>query len=128
MPCSTLVIMPLVRTRLQTCSMGSMPPNCTRQARATELIVEKIAWVKEQTAGRAMTVVGYVLLAGFAISVGTFALLLSLVMVVRALDVWLPDAVFGETHMWAAHGILGVVFLLLGAVLLKTKAKKRPRI
>src|SRR3546814_7919366 len=43
MPCSTFVIMPLVRTRLQTCSIGSMPPNCTRQARATELIVSPVA-------------------------------------------------------------------------------------
>ena len=98
------------------------------EVRATEAIVEKVGWVKEQTAGRAITVTGYILLAAFAVSVGTFALILSLIALVRALDVWLPDAVFGEVHTWAAHGIIGVVFLVLGAVLLKTKAKKRPRI
>ena len=28
-------------------------------------------------------------------------------MLVRLLDVYLPDSVFGEDHMWAAYGILG---------------------
>lgn len=99
------------------------------EVRATELIVDKVGWVKEQTAGRAITVAGYVLLGAFAVSLGTFALLLLLIGLVRAVNVWvLPDAIFGETHVWAAHGLIGVVFVLAGLVLLKTKAKKRPRI
>jgi LPXTG-motif cell wall-anchored protein len=33
------------------------------------------------------------------------------------LDSYLPDAVFGEEHMWAAYLIVGLVFVITGAVL-----------
>ena len=40
-------------------------------------------------------------------------------MLVRLLDVYLPDSVFGEDHMWAAYGILGTVISVVGLVLLQ---------
>jgi hypothetical protein len=49
--------------------------------------------------------------------VGTTCLLLLVVGSVRLLDSYLPDAVFGEDHMWAAYLILGLVFVIAGAVL-----------
>ena len=36
---------------------------------------------------------------------------------VRALDAYLPDAVFGEDHIWAAHMIVGAIFTLAGLFL-----------
>ena len=43
-------------------------------------------------------------------------------MFVRILDVYLPDAVFGEDHIWAAYGILGAVFSVAGVVLLSKRS------
>jgi hypothetical protein len=57
--------------------------------------------------------------AGLFLAVaGTGALILLIVMLVRLIDVYLPDSVFGEDHMWAADGILGLVFSVVGLVLL----------
>jgi hypothetical protein len=36
------------------------------------------------------------------------------VMLVRMLNLWLPDSVFGDDHMWAAYGILGAAFSVIG--------------
>ena len=36
------------------------------------------------------------------------AVVLLIVLLVRLLDVYLPDSVFGEDHMWAAYLILGL--------------------
>jgi hypothetical protein len=44
---------------------------------------------------------------------------------VRALDAYLPDAVFGEDHVWAAHGIVGLVFALAGALLWSKRTQRR---
>ncbi len=61
----------------------------------------------------------------FAISLGTVAMVLSIIGAVRALDNYLPDDVFGPTHMWAAHSIMGAVLLLVG-ILVFRKAHKDP--
>ena len=42
---------------------------------------------------------------------------LLIVAAVRLIDVYLPDSVFGEDHMWAAYLILGLVFMVGAAVL-----------
>ena len=44
-------------------------------------------------------------------------------MAVRLLDNYLPDAWFGEDHMWAVHGLIGLVLTLAGVVLW---AKRKP--
>jgi hypothetical protein len=43
---------------------------------------------------------------------------------VRALDVYLPDAVVGEQHTWAAHVLVGAVFTIAGMV---CWSRRKPR-
>lgn len=92
-------------------------------ARLTAQFVDLVGTIREQTSGRAVVAVRYIQYAAFAISLGTVALLIFVIGGVRALDNYLPDAVFGETHTWAAHGILGLVLLVSGIVLLRAKAR-----
>lgn len=97
------------------------------EVRATQKIVETVEKIREQTSGRAITIAGYVLFGAAAISLGTVALIILVVLAVRALNAYLPDAVFGETHMWAAHLITGLILFLAGLVLYLTKARRRPQ-
>lgn len=91
-------------------------------AQATEAIVEQVGRIRDKTTGPARTAATWVVFTAFAVSLGTVALVIFLVGAVRALDAYLPDEVFGETHMWAAHTILGAVLLLVGLVLFRVKA------
>lgn len=95
------------------------------EVRATHKIVETVDKVREQTAGRAVKIARIVLLVLFAVSLGTLAVIIALIGAVRALDNYLPNAVFGETHTWAAHTVIGAVFVLVAVVLLATKARRR---
>lgn len=97
------------------------------EVRATQKIVDTVGKVREQTADRAVAVTRIVLLVLFALSLGTLAVIIFLIGAVRALDNYLPDAVFGETHTWAAHGVIGLVFVLAGLALLATKARRGER-
>ena len=56
--------------------------------------------------------------------VGSVVAVLLIVAAVRLIDVYLPDSVFGEDHMWAAYLILGLVFMVGAAVLWP---RRRPR-
>jgi hypothetical protein len=73
--------------------------------------------VRDKTTGPALTFARAVVYGTFAALVGTACLVLFIAGAVRMLDRYLPDAVFGEEHMWAADLILGVVFVIAGAVL-----------
>lgn len=95
------------------------------EVRATQTIVDTVGKVRDQTAGRAVKVARVLLLVLFALSLGTLAVIITLIGAVRALNNYLPDSVFGETHTWAAHGIIGLVFVLAGAALLATKARRK---
>lgn len=95
------------------------------EVRATRKIVETVEMIRDQTAGRAIKAARIVLLVLFSVSLGTLAVIIAIVGAVRALDNYLPDAVFGETHTWAAHSLIGLVFVLMGVILLATKARRR---
>lgn len=95
-------------------------------ARATEAIVTQVELVRSKTTGPVLKGVRYAVFGFFALSLGTVALIILLIGTVRALDNYLPDAVFGESHTWAAHTILGIVFLVPGVVLYNTRAKAKP--
>ena len=56
--------------------------------------------------------------------VGTAVAVLLAISAVRVLDVYLPDAVVGEQHTWAAHLVVGGIFTLAGMVLW---SRRRPR-
>jgi hypothetical protein len=91
-------------------------------AQAADAIVEQVGKVRDRTTGPAVKIAGYIVFGAFAVLLGTVALILFVIGAVRALDVYLPSAVFGETHTWAAHSILGTV-LVLGGLLTSRKMK-----
>ena len=43
--------------------------------------------------------------------------MLGTIAAVRLIDNYLPDAVFGDEHTWATYLIIGLVFVVAGAVL-----------
>lgn len=83
-------------------------------AQAADAIVDQVGKVRDRTTGPAVRVAGYVVFGAFAGLLGTVAFILFLIGAVRALDAYLPSAVFGDTHMWAAHTVLGAVLVLAG--------------
>ena len=86
-------------------------------AQAADTIEQVVGSVRDKTTGPAITVARAVVYGTFAALVGAACLLLLVIASVRMLDSYLPDAVFGEEHMWAAYLILGLVFVITGAVL-----------
>lgn len=91
-------------------------------AQAADAIVEQVGKVRDRTTGPAVRVAGYVVFGAFATLLGTVALILFLIGAFRALDAYLPSAVFGDDHTWAAHTILGAI-LVLGGLLTSRKMK-----
>lgn len=91
-------------------------------AQAADAIVEQVGKVRDRTTGPAIKVSGYVVFGAFAVLLGSVAFILFLIGAFRALNAYLPDAVFGEEHTWAAHSILGAV-LVLGGLLTTRKMK-----
>jgi hypothetical protein len=83
-------------------------------AQAADAIVEQVGKVRDRTTGPAIKISGYVVFGAFAMLLGTVAFVLFLIGAFRALDAYLPDAVFGEEHTWAAYTILGAVLVLAG--------------
>ena len=91
-------------------------------AQAADAIVEQVGKVRDRTTGPAIKLSGYLVFGAFAALLGTVALLLLLIGAFRALVVYLPEAVFGEDHTWAAYTILGAV-LVLGGMFTSRKMK-----
>jgi predicted metal-binding membrane protein len=81
---------------------------------AADTIERVVGTVRQKTTGPALTVSRALVYGTFAAIVGLAALVLVVIVVVRLLDSYLPDAVFGETHTWAAHLITGLVFTVAG--------------
>lgn len=94
-------------------------------AQATQAIVTQVERIRDKTTGPVLKGAHYTVFGAFAVWLGTVALVIFVIGAVRALDNYLPNSVFGETHVWAAHTILGTI-LLLGGLLLFRKAKATP--
>ncbi len=94
-------------------------------AQATDAIVTQVGNIRDKTTGPVLTAARYAVYAAFAISLGTVALVIFVIGAVRALDNYLPDSVFGETHTWAAHSILGAILFLVGFALFFKKARTK---
>lgn len=84
---------------------------------ATDTIVRVVDSVRAKTTGPAITAARALVYGLLALLVGTGALVLVIIGAVRAIDVYLPDAVFGRHHTWAAHLLVGLAFSLLGLAL-----------
>jgi hypothetical protein len=85
---------------------------------AADTIERVVQNVRDKTTGPALNAARWFVAGLFLAVAGTVALILLIVMLVRLIDVDLPDSVVGEDHMWAAYGILGLVFSVVGLVLL----------
>jgi LPXTG-motif cell wall-anchored protein len=98
-------------------------------AQAADTIERAVGAVRDKTTAPALTVARAIAYGTFAVLVGTACLAVLIIGAVRALDVALPDSVFGEDHVWAAYLILGVVFVVAGGVLWrrrKSSGEDRP--
>jgi hypothetical protein len=93
-------------------------------AQMADTIERIVGSVRDRTTGPALTVARAIVYGTFAGVVGTVVAVLFVVLAVRLLDSYLPDSVFGETHTWAAHLLLGLVFTLAGIFLW---TRRRPR-
>ena len=96
-------------------------------AQAADTVVRLVGQVRDKTTGPAITAaraIVYGLLAGL---LGLTAGVLMAIGFVRLLDAYLPSSVFGDTHTWAAHLVLGVVFSGSGLFLWRQRhAKSEP--
>ena len=108
---------------------ASVPPADDKDwpTRATETIVTQVGRIRDKTTGPARNIARWLVFGAFAISLGTVALIIFVIGAVRALDNYLPDAVFGETHTWAAHSILGLLLLVIGLALYRVKVSPARR-
>jgi hypothetical protein len=93
------------------------PPEGDWAAQAADTIERVVGGVRDKTTGPALTVARGIVYGTFAAFVGLAVLVLATIAAVRALDNYLPDAVVGEEHTWAAHLIIGLVFVIAGGVL-----------
>jgi hypothetical protein len=91
---------------------------------AADAIERAVGTVRDATTTKALTVGRAVVYGMFAAIVAITAIVLAAIGAARVLNVYLPDAVFGETHMWAAHLITGAVFTVIG--LLALRLGRRP--
>lgn len=83
-------------------------------AQAADTIERVVGTVRDKTTGPAITAGRWVVYGTFALLVGIAVLVLLAIAAVRLLDAYLPDAVFGEQHTWAAHLIVGLLFSIAG--------------
>jgi hypothetical protein len=86
-------------------------------AQAADAIERLVGTVRDKTTGPAITVVRGIVYGTLALLVGTMVAVLLAVAAVRLLDAYLPSAVFGDEHVWAAHGIVGLLFAIVGMLL-----------
>jgi hypothetical protein len=92
-------------------------PDADWPAQAADTIERVVGSVRDKTTGPALTVARGVVYGLFAGLVGATAAVLAVIALVRLIDNYLPDSVFGEEHMWATYLVLGVAFLVPGVVL-----------
>lgn len=102
---------------------GPPEPKHDWAAQAADTIENAVGSVRDKTTGPALTVVRGVVYGTFAAIVGLAVLVVFIIAAVRLLDAYLPDAVFGEEHVWVVYVILGAAFSLAGAVLWR---RRRP--
>jgi hypothetical protein len=93
------------------------PPAGDWAAQAADTIERAVGTVRDRTTGPALTVARAVVYGTFAGIVGLAALVLATIGAVRLIDNYLPNAAFGEDHVWASYLIIGLVFVVAGVVL-----------
>jgi hypothetical protein len=73
--------------------------------------------VRDRTTGPLLTIARGVVYGTFGAVVAVAVLVLLIIAMVRFVDSYLPDSVFGEEHMWATYLIIGLLFTIAGVFL-----------
>lgn len=92
-------------------------------AQMAETITNVVGTVRDKTTGPALTIARAVVYGTFAAVLGVVVAVLLVIALVRFVDVYLPDSVFGDEHTWATYLLLGLLFTGAGLLLW---AKRRP--
>jgi hypothetical protein len=93
-------------------------------AQFADSIENVVGQVRDKTTGPLLTIARGLVYGTFAGVLGLTALIVGVIALIRFVDAYLPDSVFGEKHTWATYLILGVIFTAVGAVLW---TRRRPR-
>jgi predicted lysophospholipase L1 biosynthesis ABC-type transport system permease subunit len=95
-------------------------------AQAADAIVRTVGSVRDKTTGPAITAARWLVYGTFALLVGTVVAVFVAISAVRALDVYLPDAAFGDQHTWLAHTVVGALFTIVGMAAW-SRRRRRPK-
>ena len=87
-------------------------------AQAADTIERVVQDVRAKTTGPAINAARWAVAGTFLAIAGTMALVLVLVLLVRVLDVYIPDAWVGDDHVWFVYLLLGGVLSIAGLVIL----------
>jgi|GEM_PF-1038840 len=90
-------------------------------AQAADTIERVVQGVRDKTTGPAVNAVRWLVAGLFLLVAGTMVAVLLVAALVRVLDVYLPSAVFGDHHVWAAQALLGLPLFLAGLILLSKR-------
>ena len=105
-------------------SVDVVAPEADWPSQAADTIVRVVGQVRDATTGKVETAargIVYGLLAGI---LGMVIAVLSAILLVRLLVNYLPDRWVGEEHVWLAHLLVGLPFLVLGMVLYSQRHPK----
>jgi hypothetical protein len=95
-------------------------------AQATDAIVNAVGTVHNNVTEPAYTVARAVVYGVFAAILGTAALVVTTILMFDLLDDYLPDAWFGEQHVWASYLIVGTLFCVAALILWSYREPKTP--
>lgn len=93
-------------------------------AQAADTIERVVQGVRDKTTGPAINAARWLVAGLFLVLLGTMVAIFLVVALVRILDAYLPDSVFGEQHVWAVYTIIGLPLFVAGVILLR---KRSPR-
>jgi len=93
-------------------------------AQAADTIERVVQDVRAKTTGPAINAARWAVAGTFLAIAGTMALVLVLVLLVRVLNVYIPDAWVGDDHVWFVYLLLGGSLSIAGLVIL---SRRHPR-
>jgi uncharacterized membrane protein len=102
---------------------GPPPPERGWPAQAADTIERVVGQVREKTTGPALQAARGVIYGTFGAIISIACLIVLIIGAVRLLDVYLPDSVFGEDHVWVVYLMIGLVLVIAGAV---SWSRRRP--
>ena len=96
------------------------PPQETGEdwpAQVADQIVGVVGTVRDKTTGPLLGVARAIVYGTFVAVLGVAVAVLLVIALVRVVDNYLPDSVFGDEHIWATYLIIGLIFSLAGLIL-----------